>query len=156
MKRLSAIWAGIGAGLMFFFDPNEGRRRRAMTKDRTAGYFLRLGRKSARAGRAVSAEAYGVTQKVKHAREEDKELDDVTLARKVETEIFRDADAPKGQVDVNAVDGVVYLRGEVEGPELMEDLEKRARNVSGVKGVENLLHLPGTPAPATPEGSPGS
>jgi hypothetical protein len=152
MRRLSGL-AAIGAAVMYFFDPQEGRRRRAMTKDRTAGFFRRTLRRSERAGRAVSAEAYGVTQKVKHRKEEEKELDDVTLARKVETEIFRDADSPKGQVDVNAVDGVVYLRGEVERPELINDLVEATQKVSGVKGVENLLHTPGSPAPTTTETS---
>ena len=104
-------------------------------------------------GRAVTAEAYGVTQKVTHLREEEKEYDDTTLARKVETEIFRAEDAPKGQVDVNVVDGVVYLRGELEQPELVDELVEKTRKVSGVKGVENLLHTPGTPAPSAPEGA---
>jgi osmotically-inducible protein OsmY len=154
MKRPRAIWAGIGAALMYFFDPEQGNRRRKMTVDRTAGLFRKGVRKGERAGRTVTAEAYGVTQKVKHLREEEKDLDDVTLARKVETEIFRDADSPKGQVNVNAVDGVVYLRGEVETPDMIEELEKATRKVSGVKGVENLLHTPGTPAPtAEPQGA---
>ena len=104
-------------------------------------------------GRAVTAEAYGVTQKVTHLREEEKEYDDKTLARKVETEIFRDADAPKGQVDVLAVNGVVTLRGELEDEEMIKELEAKTRKVSGVKDVENLLHTPGTPAPSTPQAS---
>jgi hypothetical protein len=37
----------------------------------------------------------------------------VTLARGVESEIFRPADAPKGKVSVNVAHGVVELRGEV-------------------------------------------
>jgi osmotically-inducible protein OsmY len=148
MRRLSGLSAAVGAAFMYFFDPQEGRRRRAMTKDRTAGLFRGAWRKTERAGGRVSAEAYGVTKKVTHRKEKEKDLDDVTLARKVESEIFRAADAPKGQVDVNAVDGVVFLRGEVEREELIDDLVKGARKVSGVKGVENLLHTPGTPAPA--------
>ena len=68
--------------------------------------------------------------------------DDVTLARKVETEIFRDADVPKGQININAENGKVILRGEVEEPSLIKDLEKRTRNVQGVLEVENLLHAP--------------
>ncbi len=146
-------WAGLGAAFMFFFDPQQGNRRRKMAVDRAGGLFRRTVRKGERAGRAVTAQTYGVTQKVKHLREEEKELDDVTLARKVETEIFRDADSPKGQVDVNAVDGVVYLRGEVASPDLIEELGEATRKVSGVKGVENLLHTPDTPAPTTPQGS---
>ena len=73
--------------------------------------------------------------------------DDVTLARKVETEIFRDAGAPKGDVLVNAEHGVVFLRGQVESPEQIQELEKAAKAVDGVKEVETLLHTPGTPAP---------
>src|SRR5690349_24454938 len=37
-----------------------------------------------------------------------KQLDDVGLARKVETVIFRDDTVPKGKIDVNAADGVVW------------------------------------------------
>ena len=74
--------------------------------------------------------------------------DDVTLARKVETEIFRPADAPKGSVSVNAENGVVFLRGQVERPELVESLEARVRKVRGVKGIENLLHVPAVEPPA--------
>jgi hypothetical protein len=151
MKKLGAIFTGIGAGLMFFFDPQQGNRRRKLVVDRTGGFFRRGVRKGERAGRAVSAEAYGVTQKVKHRKEEEKELDDVTLKGKVETEIFRDAEAPKGQVDVNVVDGVVFLRGEVKGEDMIRDLEKATKKVSGVKAVENLLHTPGTAAPTAPE-----
>jgi osmotically-inducible protein OsmY len=143
--------AAVGAALMYFFDPQDGRRRRNMARDRVLAFFRERGRQAARAGRAVSTEAYGAKQKVTHLKEEPKEFDDATLANKVRTEIFRPADAPKGDVNINVEDGVVYLRGEVERPELIDDLVDRARNVQGVQGVENLLHLPGTEAPAKAE-----
>ena len=76
------------------------------------------------------------------------DADDVTLARKVETEIFRDADAPKGDVSVDVQAGVVYLRGMVADQAWIERLADEAKKVDGVKGVKNLLHRPGTPAPA--------
>jgi osmotically-inducible protein OsmY len=139
--------AALGAALAYFFDPQNGRRRRNVTRDRLAAFFRRGARKTERAGRAVAAEAHGLKQKATHLREEQKDFDDVTLTRKVETELFRPADAPKGSVNVNVESGVVYLRGEVEQPDMIEDLEKRARKVQGVRGVENLLHLPKTPAP---------
>jgi hypothetical protein len=143
--KLFAVFAAIGAAFMYFFDPQNGNRRRKVAFDRTAGFFRRGGRRAERAGRAVAAEAYGLKEKATHIREEEKpQPDDVTLARKVETELFRDADVPKGQININAEDGVVYLRGEVERPELIRDLEQAARNVQGVREVENLLHLPGT------------
>jgi osmotically-inducible protein OsmY len=143
-----ALFAGIGAALAYFFDPQNGARRRNTTRDRALAFFRQSGRKAERAGRTAGSKAYGLKQKATHLREEEKpQPDDVTLARKVETEIFRPADAPKGQVDINVENGVVFLRGEVERPELSEDLESRARKVQGVREVENLLHTPGSPSP---------
>jgi osmotically-inducible protein OsmY len=148
MRKLLGL-VGLGAALTYFFDPEQGRRRRAMTRDRLVAFFRRRMRKTERLGRSASAQAEGLVQKAKHLEEEPKpQPDDVTLTRKVETEIFRDADIPKGQINVNAENGKVYLRGEVGQPELIKDLEKRARKVQGVQEVENLLHLPGTEAPA--------
>ena len=51
------------------------------------------------------------------------------------------------------MNGVVTLRGELEQEDLIKELEAKARKVSGVKDVENLLHAAGTPAPTTPEGA---
>jgi osmotically-inducible protein OsmY len=74
-------------------------------------------------------------------------VDDVTLAQQVESTLSREANAPKGQISVNAANGVVQLRGEVEKPGLIDELVERARSVQGVRDVENLLHLPGQEAP---------
>jgi BON domain len=105
-------------------------------------------RVSERLGRRVASDAFGLVQRTGHLRREPKVgMDDVTLARKVETEIFRDADSPKGDVDVNVVDRVVYLHGQVKQPEQIKSIETRAGRVPEVAGVENLLHLPGTAAP---------
>ena len=76
--------------------------------------------------------------------------DDITLARKVETEIFRAPDAPKGRVSVNAENGVVFLRGEIDDPQWITRLGDDAARVSGVAAVRNLLHTPATPAPTAP------
>jgi hypothetical protein len=76
-----------------------------------------------------------------------KDLDDVGLARKVETVIFRDRSVPKGKIDVNAADGVVWLRGEAKTPDMIKLLERQTAAIPEVKRVENLLHLPKTPAP---------
>src|SRR6266545_271591 len=141
-------YVGLGALITYFFDPENGRRRRALARDRIPALFRRGSERLERTGRGVAAEAYGVKQKVKHVKEQEKpQPDDVTLARKVETEIFRDADVPKGQINVNAENGVVVLRGEVGQPDMINDLEQKARKVQGVRDVENLLHEPGTPVP---------
>ena len=76
----------------------------------------------------------------------DQRLNDPALARKVESEVFRDDAIPKGSLSVNAEYGVVYFRGEVPSREVMDQLTERARDVDGVRAVENLTHLPGEPA----------
>jgi osmotically-inducible protein OsmY len=78
---------------------------------------------------------------------EPKPLDDVTIARKVESNIFRDIDVDKGKVDVNVAERVVWLRGEVASPDLISELEARATRVPEVRRVENLLHVPEAPTP---------
>jgi osmotically-inducible protein OsmY len=121
-------FAAFGAVLVYFFRKKVGH--------------------PGRLGRIAKSQAFDVKQRVKHLKEGDKpQPDDVTLAHKVETEIFRDAEVPKGQINVNAENGVVVLRGEVEQSELIRDLEEKTRKVQGVREVENLLHTPGTPVP---------
>jgi BON domain len=106
---------------------------------------LRIGE---RVVRTVGGEAWGIVQDARHLGRKPKSgMDDVTLARKVETEIFRGRGAPKATVNVNVVDGVVWLRGEVKRPQQVRSLEEKARSVPEVRGVENLLHLAKTPAP---------
>ena len=135
----------LGAALSYFFDPENGKRRRKVTADRLAALMRRHG---GRLMKGTGSQAHALKQKATHLREEPKpQPDDVTLARKVETEIFRDADVPKGQINVNAEEGVIVLRGEVGRPEMIDDLVEKARKVQGVKDVENLLHTPGQEAP---------
>ena len=148
-RKLRQLVVGgvLGSIGTLFLDPQAGRRRRKELVDRTGALFRRTGRQAERAGRGVGARVYGMSQQVQHLQEEPKDFDDVTLARKVETEIFRDADVPKGQIDVNVQEGVVQLRGEVPNPDMLNDLVEKTRKVQGVREVESLLHLRGTPAP---------
>ena len=149
MRRFGMATA-LGAALAWFFDPRSGARRRNETRDRVLAFFRRGQRRAEQAGRGMAAEAYGMKQKVTHLQEEPKEFDDVTLARKVETEIFRDPDVPKGQINVNAEDGRVYLRGEVPtGRDESTTSSRRQRQVEGVREVESLLHAA---TPSMPQG----
>lgn len=77
-------------------------------------------------------------------------LDDAGLAHKVESILFRDTRVPKGRISVNAERGAVYLRGELETVELIDDVASATERISGVRQVVNLLHLSGTEAPHPP------
>jgi osmotically-inducible protein OsmY len=103
----------------------------------------------------IVSDVFGTVQRVRHKRSSPKPaMDDVTLARKVETEIFRPAVWPKEAINVNVVNGVVQLRGEVKRPQDIKQIEREVRQVPEVRDVQNLLHTPGTPTMAS--GGPAS
>jgi osmotically-inducible protein OsmY len=145
--KIFALGGALGALLAYFFDPRNGRGRRHQFRDRTLARVRSGGRKVAHVGRGVAAETYGVAQKAQHLKEAPKDFDDATLADKVRSQVLRDPDLPKGQINVNAQNGVVQLRGEVPRPELIDELVSQTRKVQGVRDVENLLHTPGEEAP---------
>jgi osmotically-inducible protein OsmY len=153
MKISRTLLAGAaGAAGAWFFDPQNGARRRNVTQDRIAAFFRRRKREAERQARYAEGVAHGIQHKAAamtgqangHSPEE---LNDETLAEKVKSEIFRSADSPKGKVSVNVENGVVFLRGELKRPEDIEEIVKATQAVDGVTQVESLLHTPGTPAP---------
>ena len=123
MRRLIILLFGVGVGVAAIRFRREIRERAAIA-----------------AGKAKGA--------VATATPTSESVDDKTLAHKVETEIFRAPDAPKGDVSVDVQQGVAHLRGEVADEQWITRLGDEAEKVDGVKGVQNLLHRPGTPAPA--------
>ena len=139
--------AGIGAIAAFFLDPVSGKRRRSVTKDWVGARFREVGSRTARLGRGMGARAEGYRERMAHAGQESLPENDATLAHKVESEVFQGLDIPPGQININAENGVVFLRGAVSRPSQIIEIEKRVWEVTGVRGVENLLHLEGTPAP---------
>jgi hypothetical protein len=86
----------------------------------------------------------GSEEKTSSSKPED--LDDVTIARKVESEVFRDRRIAKGKVDIDVVNGVVSLRGQARTPALVKLAERRALSVPEVGKVENRLRVPKKPS----------
>jgi osmotically-inducible protein OsmY len=119
------------------------KRRRHAARERAASPM----RSGAAAATATAKASHGanVARGAAHEAQpaEEREYDDVTLARKVESEIFRPADAPKGDVDVNVHDGIVELRGTVDSDEQSAELAAAAEKVDGVDEVKNLLKVDG-------------
>lgn len=140
-----------GVALTLYLDPQSGHRRRKMTAQKLGKLVRRTERATEHAATGAAAQAHAAAERAAHPQSSQAPpADDTTLARKVETEIFRPADAPKGSVVVDAYDGVVGLRGQVDTQEMIDRLVDGAAAIPGVRRVENLLHLPGTPAPDPP------
>src|SRR3954465_10900797 len=149
--------AGFGAAAAYFLDQQSGNQRRKTVADK-AGRFSREGAGTVQSvAQSAGAQAKGVAAKAqqKATGGDSAPGDDNTLKSKVETEIFRDADAPKGSVDITVVEGVVEGRGQVDEQAAAEALEMKTRMVSGVRDVRNMLHLPGETAPNI-VGTPGA
>ena len=68
---------------------------------------------------------------------------DVDLEQAVRSALLDAASDGAGAVDVEIVGGMVVLRGQVDSPETIRELERTAAGVPGVDGVRVLLHLPG-------------
>ena len=146
--RSSLLAGAAGALAMYFLDPQQGRRRRNMTRDQIVSSFRRGFRTLSRTGRGAGAETYGITQRLQHLQPENWSVpNDVTLAERVQSELFRDPDVPKGRININAEAGIIVLRGELDHPEQIRAIAHTVSRMPGVRGVHNLLHLPGTPVP---------
>ncbi len=148
-----AIWMCLsssifGALAMFFFDRERGRRRRHMLRDRVAARIRRVGRGIKHFWRGAAAETSGVSHRIVHLVPRPTDVaDDETLRQRVESQLFRDRHVPKGNMNINSEHGTVILRGEVDSAAEIAELEERVRRIPGVRGVQNLLHPHGTPAP---------
>jgi osmotically-inducible protein OsmY len=94
--------------------------------------------------RKAAGKAKGAVSGVASTVTGGKDYDDATLAHKVETELFRPADVPKGSISVNVNDGVVELRGELTDQKQIDELGDNAKKIDGVKDVRNLLHTAGS------------
>lgn len=146
----------LGALAMFLFDPRMGRRRRARIRDRSVwAYhlaFRRLPGATRRRGVWVRDRVKGVGYELRHAitRDGHGAADDVELAQRVRSEVFRDPEIPDGAINVDAYEGVVTLRGELHRPELIERVVEATERVQGVRQVRSLLHLPKTRPPNAP------
>ncbi|MDX6449821.1 MAG: hypothetical protein QOK13_209 [Gaiellaceae bacterium] len=119
-----------------------------------AGIWYALNRRPQPAGSALPDDSWPQSAPARPAEDAEQlkaetklNPDDQTLVDRVESEIFRDRKEVKGKVNINAEEGVVVLRGELESQDLIEDLVNAVREVDGVRNVENLLHTPGTEAP---------
>lgn len=78
MRKLITL-VGLGAALRYFLDSSSGAARRAQARERVLGFLRQRG--------VMGQSGAGSTTD---------EPDDATPARKVETEIVRDPEVPKG------------------------------------------------------------
>jgi hypothetical protein len=78
-------------------------------------------------------------------------VDDETLQRNVEADVYGSRNVAKSKVQIEVNDGVVWLRGEVKSKSVLEEVESRAAAIGGTRRVENLLRVAKAPSRARPK-----
>ncbi len=143
-----------GAALMYFLDPERGRTRRVRTKDQLLGTVRQSARRTQRrveaAGQYSRDRATGLAHELRHPHGEAPD-NDRTLVDKIRSEVLGGPRFATATINVDAVDGVVTLRGQLDHPDEIRDVRDAVARIPGVRTVESYLHLPGTPAPNVAE-----
>lgn len=138
MKTLSRIAVAVatGAALMYYLDPQQGRRRRALLRARgtvagnDASAALRAG------SRHVADRAQGALSQARQTLQGNPPADDV-LRDRIRSRMGHVIERP-GLVNVDVQQGFVVLRGHASIEEI-EDLTLQLSAMRGVSGVDNRL-----------------
>jgi uncharacterized membrane protein len=134
---------GLGAGLMYFLDPQYGNRRRALVRDRANGVVNSMDNFLGGASEDMRNRARGVLAEMS-AKLSDQGAPDWILEERVRANLGRLA-AHGRAVDVRADGGRIIL----SGPALRNEADlivKTATRTRGVHGVENHLQVVDDPA----------
>jgi len=68
-------------------------------------------------------------------------LNDAWIHTKITSKLISDKDTPARKINIDVVDGIVTLRGEVNTPTAKEEADRIAKDTEGVKRVRNLLKV---------------
>lgn len=150
---------GLGAALMYFFDPDRGKRRRALVRDKVEAAGNKVEDVAGKVSRDLRNRCYGMMAGTKSFFKHE-EVSDEVLVDRVRAKLGR-YPMHIGAIDVTAHDGTVTLRGQILADEMPKVL-RGARLVRGVKGIDNQLEvhatagdipaLQGTPQPLGAQG----
>src|SRR5690349_18053793 len=116
-KATSLLFAGaMGAGLAFLLDPERGRRRRLLLRDRARRIVADTEKAADVAWRDSRNRLYGAFAELKSSLTTAPVSDDVLVAR-VRSKLGHYVSHPSS-IEVHATDGNVTLRGPILGHEV--------------------------------------
>jgi hypothetical protein len=138
MANVLSVVGGVGAGLglMYFLDPAQGRRRRALVKDQMVHAAHKTGDAVDATSRDIANRAKGAVAELR-GRFHNAEVSDDVLRERVRARVGA-VIGHASAVDVDVSDGRVTLSGPVLSHEV-DRLLRRVGTVRGVKDVENRL-----------------
>ena len=140
MNRGLALGAGlgIGTGVMYLFDPDRGRRRRALLRDKLMWIQRKTGECIQVTSRDLSNRTSGIAASIQSRFASD-EASDVVLAERVRSKLGRIVAHP-GAIEVAVGNGNVSLSGPILKDEVA-GLMSCVKWIPGVKGVSNNLEV---------------
>jgi uncharacterized membrane protein len=149
MNKLSSTLTtfGLGAAVMYLFDPDWGRRRRSLMRDKAVGAFNDIGDMLAKGLEDLGNRAYGILAETR-ARLGGQEPPDWILEQRARAELGWLVRFP-GSIEVSVNQGRLTLGGPVLRSEV-ENLLERMGTLRGVKQLDNQLEVH-----ASPEAVPG-
>src|SRR5438105_989384 len=109
--------AGLGAGLLFLFDPDMGKRRRAILRDKIDSLMRLTVWAADKTSRDVKNRLFGTVQSTKSRFTTDIPVSDDVLVERVRAQMGRAVSHPHA-VYVTAKNGRVTLTGEILSGEL--------------------------------------
>jgi uncharacterized membrane protein len=139
MTRSAVGSFAAGALLMYFADPNRGRRRRTVARDKVVAGCHDVAKELDKAGRDLRNRSHGAAS-ILSGRGERSNLDGPVLVERVRSAIGRAVSHPHA-ISVRAeANGRIVL----EGPVLRHEVDyllKRVRSVRGVREAINRLEV---------------
>jgi uncharacterized membrane protein len=127
---------GLGAGLMYIFDPDRGRRRRATARDAAHHIVNAFDDALGKTSRDMSNRAQGFVAELNSILRCE-EADDDVVAERIRSKLGRAVSHPHA-IHVSVNQGRVTLSGQILAREV-DQLLNRVWSVRGVTGVENRL-----------------
>lgn len=144
-RRIALTGAAVGACAAYFLDPDRGRSRRARTKDQAMAALRRRERQADSERRYTEGKIAGAAAEASGAGTFTPE-DDIDIVHGISGALAK-LEFSTADVNVDVVEGVATLRGQLDAPALMDEACRAVKEVPGVVEVRSYLHTPGTPAP---------
>ena len=136
MNNHSLSWLGplsLGAAIMYLFDPNHGRRRRALLRDQTTHLARRARDASSALACDVQNRVAGIRARMERLSHEEF-VDDATLEARIRTKLGRVSTHP-GAIGVQVLNGIATLTG----PVLADEHRALIGAVERVPSVEEVI-----------------
>jgi hypothetical protein len=138
MRAKTAFLAGAGAA--YFFDPETGKRRRHVARDRSLKALRGLQSGTVKKLKLAGGHAHGLAARSRRAVTHAVihpvvAVDDETVAQRIRSDALRDLELSTTDIDVLVEDGFATLRGSVATIDEPDRLVSRVRKVPGVREV---------------------